>query len=305
MLTRHRRRPPAGYTLTELIVAMTVGGLVLAILAATAAHQQRALGDLADYAAVGQQIQDARAILASGLRGLTPADGDIRDARDTAIELRSTIAAGVVCDTTGNTILLSPPSAAAAGVPTFTSVSQSIEAGDSAWALTPSGSSESWTPARITYVATSPGRQCATLGPILDASQLAKQRIALTLSPPLQAAVGVPVRITRPVRYSVYRASDNLWYLGERDWNNAGAYLDIVQPVAGPFLPPAQNGLRFTYLDTSGATIATPVAAPRSIASIRIDIHGQTRSPRRTLGAASDRSRRTDSAAIVISLRNR
>jgi hypothetical protein len=218
------------------------------------------------------------------------------------VEFRSTIAAAVVCDTSADTIILPPPTA---NSPTFSSIGQSIEAGDSAWTLALNDSSESWTPARITYVSTAPAGQCAPSGPVLDASQRSQPRSVLTLSPSPHVTPGIPVRITRPVRLSLYHASDGFWYLGQRDWNNDGGYLNIVQPVAGPFVSPAQAGLRLTYLDANGIAIPSPVADPRSIAAIRIEFHGQTRDPRRTLGAAADRSRRTDSVTALISLRNR
>ena len=281
---------------------MTLGGLVLALLTAIAARQQRALADLADYAALGQQIQDAHAIVRSGLQGLAPLEGDIREARDTAIEFRSTIAAAIVCDTSAGAVILPPTSDTA---PAFASITQSVEAGDSAWMLTPDDSSDVWTAARITYVAAASAGECAPLGPALDPSQVARPRVALTLSPSSRAAPGVPVLITRPVRYSLYRASDGFWYLGQRDWNNTGGYLNTVQPVAGPFLSAAQGGLRLTYFDTSGRTIASPVAGLRSIAAIRLDVRGQTRNARRILGAATDQSARTDSASANLWLRNR
>jgi prepilin-type N-terminal cleavage/methylation domain-containing protein len=296
------RRRPLGYTLAELIVAMVIGGIVLALLTAIAARQYRALADLADYAALGQQIQDARTILPSQLRGLSPLGGDIRDARDTAIEFRSTIAAAVICDTSANTVVLSP---ASANAPPLAAISQTLEAGDSAWIFAPGDSIETWMPARITHVATSAGRPCAPLGPALDQSQRAQPRLALTLSTSPRVSAGIPILITRRVRYSLYRASDGLWYLGQRDWNNAGGYLNIVQPIAGPFLSPAQNGLRFTYLDTNGAAMNSPVADPRAIGAIQLEVRGQTRNPARTLAAAGDRSRRPDSATALISLRNR
>src|SRR5439155_17735466 len=91
-----RRR---GVTLIELIVAMVVGGVALALIASISVRQQRLYADLADRAALASQLRQASTVLPIELRGASSAGGDIREARDTAIELRASIASAVVCDT--------------------------------------------------------------------------------------------------------------------------------------------------------------------------------------------------------------
>jgi hypothetical protein len=116
----------------------------------------------------------------------------------------------------------------------------------------------------------------------------------------------MPVRITRPVRYSLYRASDGQWYLGERDWNAASARFNTIQPVAGPFLSAASRGLALEYLDSAGASLASPVADTRAVALVRIQLTGLTRGVTRALGAAAaGLPRRGDTAVIAVALRNR
>jgi prepilin-type N-terminal cleavage/methylation domain-containing protein len=295
-------RPRHGFTLAETVVAMTLGALVLALVTTIAVRQQRALGDLADAAALGAQLQDARAILPSDARALTPSDGDIRDARDTAFEFRSTIASAIVCDTTAGGVMLAPPSAGASTLANFT---QSIEAGDSVWILSPDDPGDQWRAASVTSAASATPGPCADVGPTLDAAQRSASRTRLVLPmTSLASAVGMPIRITRPVRYSLYRASDGDWYVGQRDWNNATHRLNIIQPVAGPLLSAARHGLVFTYFDTAGVPLTTPVADARSIAMIRIDLRGETRSVRRALGAAGPPARGVDSTSVVMWLRN-
>jgi hypothetical protein len=116
----------------------------------------------------------------------------------------------------------------------------------------------------------------------------------------------MPVRITRPLRYSLYRASDSQWYFGERDWSGASGRFNTIQPIAGPFLPAASGGLAFAYFDSAGAVLPTPVPDTRAIALVRVQMIGQTRSVTRALGAASkSASPRADTVVVYVAPRNR
>ena len=105
------------------------------------------------------------------------------------------------------------------------------------------------------------------------------------------------------MRYSIYRASDGDWFLGERDWNAALARFNTVQPIAGPFASAAAGGIRFAYLDTSGAAIPSPVADGMHVAAVRIEARGQTRNIVRALASGARTGRRMDSVMTVVSLR--
>ena len=95
------------------------------------------------------------------------------------------------------------------------------------------------------------------------------------------------------------------WYLGQRDWNPVGLRFNITQPVAGPFLSPTLGGLRFTYLDTAGGNLTTPVANTRAIASIRAALRAQTKHTVGVLATSNAVGKRTDTATVVIMLHNR
>jgi hypothetical protein len=128
----------------------------------------------------------------------------------------------------------------------------------------------------------------------------------LSAQPPsLSAAIGAPVRVTRPLRYSLYRGGDGAWYLGEKDWSTASGRFNTIQPVSGPFLSAAAGGLTFAYLDSAGASIAAPVVDPTSIAAIRITLRGQTRNVTRVLGSAASTGHRVDTATVTVLLHNR
>jgi hypothetical protein len=115
----------------------------------------------------------------------------------------------------------------------------------------------------------------------------------------------MPVRVTRPVRYSLYRAGDGLWYVGEKDWNTSAARFNTIQPVSGPFLSAASGGLTFMYLDSTGVPLAAPVVDPTTIAAIRVRLRGQTRNVSRVLGSAASTGKRVDTSIVAVLLHNR
>jgi prepilin-type N-terminal cleavage/methylation domain-containing protein len=299
-----RARSRHGATLLELLVVMIVGGIALGLLAAISTRQQRTLADVADATALSSQLREAASILPIDLRGLSVSAGDLREARDTAIEFRGTIASAVICDTTPHGVVLAP---ATPGGGPFSGFLASPDVGDTAWILRPNDSLDVWWPYRISTAASATPGACLPLGPSLSttARTLSRSSITFDASPPLADLIGAPLRITRPFRYSLYRASDNLWYLGARDWNSTALRLNTIQPVSGPYLSAAQGGLRFQYLDTSGVTLPTPIADAGAISLIRIDIRGQTRSLARVLGSGQAPIKRTDSATSLILMHNR
>ncbi|HEY6826747.1 MAG TPA: prepilin-type N-terminal cleavage/methylation domain-containing protein, partial [Gemmatimonadaceae bacterium] len=109
-----RRRP--GFTLAELLIALACASVLFAVTASIALRQQRLFTELAENAAITGRLREVIATLPIDLRGVSPAAGDIREARDTALEVRATIASAVVCDTAGRSIILGP---ALAGAETF------------------------------------------------------------------------------------------------------------------------------------------------------------------------------------------
>lgn len=302
MLITHGIRRRVGTTLVELLVALTLGGLVLGMVGAMCVRQQRIYADLAVNAARSEQLRDAASILPIDLRGLSPGAGDIREALDTALEFRATIASAVVCDTAGGSIVLTPPTS---DVSTYTSMETPIAAGDSAWILSSTDSVTPWTSARILATGSVPAGQCASAGPRLVGDALAMRRSSARLSIPLAPPIGAVVRITRPLRYSLYRAGDNLWYLGARDWNTTSQQFNGVQPVSGPFLSAAQHGLVLAYIDGTGSRLSTPIQDARAINAIRVELRAQTGAPVRVLSAAGSVAPRVDSTRLLILLHNR
>jgi len=299
-------KPPSlrrGATLVELIVTAAIGGIVLTLLTLVCLRQQRVFLDLSSQAASYSQLRDAESILPIDLRGASAVLADIREARDTSIELRGTILSAIVCDTASNALVLSP---ARSGAATFAGILSPAAVGDTAWLLTPGDSSEAWIPYRVASVGAYRAGGCSPLGPLLlDSARLAPRTTIGLDGAPLAASIGSALRVTRPLRYSLYRGSDNLWYLGQRDWNVVSQRFNGIQPVAGPLMPPVASGLALHYYDSVSTALATPVADPRLIASIRVDLKSAAATPTRALASAARAGPRVDSASVWVLLRNR
>ena len=303
MLTRRRSTARRGFTLVELLVAMVVAGVVLTLLTLTGLRQQRLLSDLFEDASLAGQLREASALLTTDTRALGAAAGDLRDARDTALEARSTIATGVVCDTAGGSLVLAPATTDAG---TYTSYATSILAGDTVWLYTARDAADPWTPRTVVSVAGAAPGQCAAGGPWLAPDVALRARIAIAIdSAPTALAIGRPLRVTRSVRLSLYRSSAGSWNLGERDWNPSTQRFNTIQPIAGPFLSAGAMGISFDYLDTARAAMPLPVADPRGTTAIVFTLRGETRDAVRALGAAARQGRREDSVRITVLLRNR
>ena len=303
MLTGGAAGRRSGLTLVELMATVAVAGVVLAIIAAVALRQQRTFAALSADAALAGQLRDAASVLPTDLRTAAVGAGDLREASDTSIEIRETLASAVVCDTLGKAVVLAPFDATAA---TFAGAMAPIQAGDTAWIFSPDDSAHVWRGRAVLGVASAHAGQCMAGGPRLDVPALAASRTALTLDSVAapQMLVGRPVRITRPIRYSLYHASDGSWYLGARDWNNASAKFNTTQPLAGPFRSPSAGPV-FRWFDSTGTVLAPPVARRDQVALVQIDLRGQTRSTDRVLGSVWNSGPRADSVSILVAVRNR
>lgn len=261
MLTARR-----GHSLIEAIIAIGVGTIVVGLTATIGFQHQRFHRDVATAVERTEQLEQVAALMPIAFRSIAPGLGDIAPgaARDTSLEFRSVVTTSVVCDTGHGTVILAPVQ----DVPRLTSVLARPAAGDTAWVLAHEGAGESWAPRPITGVADTLA-PCALgggwpFGPgILPALAL---RFANPLPPP-----GAVLRVSRPWRYSVYRASDGAWYLGAKEWNPSLGRFNTIQPVGGPFAS-GTSGLRFSYRDSAGSTVPAGSPETHRIAVIEVSI---------------------------------
>ena len=303
MLMRRERGP--GFTLIEVIISITVGALVILLVSSLGVRQSRFAYGLGDLLAASAAVQDAATIVAIDLRGVDPAQGDIPagEARDTSIQFRSVVSTAVICDTQPGIVVLAP---GAAGATAFASTISAPQANDTAWLFT-SDTTDRWEPHVIGAVGTTAAGQCASGGPALSGPALTTSRTTIRLTPAPTAPMGVVLRVTRPLRYSLYKSSDGLWYLGQRDWNPSTQKLNSIQPVAGPLLAPGPGGgLSVTYADSVGAIISSGSPNTHAIASALIAFRSQTSAIVQIPGVAvGTNGHRADSALVTIGFRNR
>ena len=309
----HRR----GFTLLEIVVVLTLLGLVLALVVPIGTALQRQLADAGDRAGTLERLRDASAILPMDLRALSSPGGEITaaEARDSSLQVQITLAGGVLCGVTGTSALL------ALGTRADGTVRPGVPAvGDTLWVLEDRDSVERWVPLAAHAVGVVPApcglARGSGTGAVLDTLRVTSVDVGVALgdsaSPPLSTrdsaiariGIGAPVRITRPTRYSYYRGADGRWYLGLREWSGTSGSFQIVQPVSGPFRAPAAgqgSGLAFRYFDSTGAAVAPGAIDTRGIALVELSMHPLVR---RTAGSSRPWGA-TDSFSVAVSLRNR
>ena len=276
----------AGVTLVELLVALSLGGLVLAIAAGSMLRQQRAVRWVDGLTGAELQLRPVLRLLADELEPLDAGAGDLEagQASDSSLDLRAVVAASLTCDSSAIVTLVpetedSPPLGGAARAPVV---------GDSVWLYR---DSLGWRGHGVTSV----GRITTACGVPTSAPGPA---FALALDAPASVPAGTPVRVTRWERWVVYRAGDGRWHLCVRYWSSTTSRFLAAQPVAGPFLRRTSDGRRtgFRYFDASENELVPDGTNERAIARVRITTLSQVPS------SAGDGVRR-DSADAVLSRR--
>ena len=289
-LTTQRRSGSAtpGFTLAEVLLSIVLSAIVLGLVTGIGAHLQHQFTREGAQLAESEQLTTAAAVLPPDLRALSPGAGDIRDARDTALEIRSTIGTAIVCGGTARSLIL----AAYVG-PAGRSSSTALQSGDTLWLLDDSDATEQWQPTRLQAVRQT-AASCAAITDRTGASvfDVAHPWLA-DIGDSVAPVAGRVVRATRPVRYSFYRASDGKHYLGARSWNATTSQFNLVQPVSGPY---SAVSTRFRYYDSAGVALPLGSMDPRAIARIEVTLVGE---PSPSLSTSSD------SLVLAVTPRNR
>jgi prepilin-type N-terminal cleavage/methylation domain-containing protein len=299
-----------GFSLVEIVMALALGGIVAAALAGVLRRQQRFFAAATSLVAQRVSLRDATGILPAELRTLAPASGDVLAFSDSSLEIRATIGAAIVCDTTadGSGIALAPGTDLGGALSAFATAPQP---GDIALVYD-AGASDAVTDDRWVALdvstAAADSDLCATSpfgtahGPVV-ASAGTTSSVSLRFSsdarvPPTVHA-GAFVRVLRRVRYRFYRASTGEWFLGYSEWE--GSAFGVVQPVSGPFAPysdAATSGLSLRYFDDAGIRITPGMDATR-IARVEVVARGTTRS-----GLSASAMASPDSQRVAVRPRN-
>jgi hypothetical protein len=257
---------PAGFTLAELVVALGLTGVALGTFAIVVAQQERTHAELSRRVRERSQSSEGIAALVAELRAVAPSAGDIPagGARDSAVQFRATIGSLAVCERRGQTI-----------VTALASFVTPPAAGDTAWAYVDADTAPMWVPLPIVGVSSAPvGQPVECVSPAALAvvpsrrAPLHQYSLALGQPPPPGLLDRTPARVTRQIRYSVYRAPDGKWYLGRREWSSVAARFETIQPVSGPH--GAYAALR--YFDETGDELPSGTAATDRIAKIAVTL---------------------------------
>jgi hypothetical protein len=250
-----------GSSLAELMVALTLAGLVLAAAGTSMLRQQRGFRWIGAVTGVESQTRPLAQTLAADLALLDAAAGDIvaGQASDTTLQIRATVASSLACDSATSGVTLVPDGVQGVAI---SGSARTPVPGDTLWFLT---DTLGWQARRVVGVARV---SAACRAP--PTSMGATTR--LTLDAPLDAPGATPLRVTRQERYQLYRAGDGGWYLGISDWSVATGRFASPQPIAGPFLRSASTGTRtgFRYFDANGSAITPDGSNERTIARVRV-----------------------------------
>lgn len=254
-LTRGGATPRGGGTIIELLVGVVMLGIIGAATASTLVQQGRVRTRVAWRLAADAQMREAAAPIISDAGAVSPAASDLDPAHatDTSIVMRTTAGEGFVCaldaadSMTARVIMLSPVRG------------RSIAAGDSAWAY----HAGAWTASVIEQVAADAAAPCAPAGPSAGAP------LKLTFAGETPPVPGAPLRFTRRVRYSLYRAGDGETYLGLREWSPGLGAFAGQQPVAGPL---SRTGSGFHYIDSLGNRVIPSPATLGRLAQVGVDL---------------------------------
>lgn len=323
MHTNHipARRSRAGFTLAELMITITLLGIIGGLLTTVLMRQQRFHRAVASIADSRARMRDVATILPTDLRSISTAGSDILAIDVNSIQFRAFVGAAVLCRYAAATIIELPPRVLASGS-VLTSWISPPGPNDVAYLYddgTLAGNADDrWTPFTITdttSAANSTWCPSSNVPPYTQAADNAARRYRLTLgAAPNQAQIriGAPIRFAREVRYSVYQAADNQWYVGyERCTPNADPTLPGVcanrELLAGPVLPATTDtltsGLYFVYYNQTGGRI-TDVASASQIARISVGIRTTSESLRQAT-ANNTQFASGDSLRFVIGIRNR
>ena len=292
----------------ELIISLAVGSVVATIIVTTLTRQQRFYTSAGAVLDTRAQLRDASDILATEIRSAA-VDLGVPTMRDSAIEIFSIIGSSIVCTIQSPLLFGLPPLEIASGV-SLTSMLVQPDTGDLALVYSiprMAQDSGSWELRGVNSFSTqSSTTGCPQTSGFTSPSDLTNAFVIGLATPTLDSVrVGAPIHFVRRSRYSLYRSSDNKWYLGYRRCRATGpSSCATVQPVSGPYdpYPGGKPGLSFKYYDATGTPLS-PASDGSSLA--RVDIVVRARNAKGKSLAGDAASTWSDSTVVSIATRNR
>ncbi|MEP7344567.1 MAG: hypothetical protein ABI877_04855, partial [Gemmatimonadaceae bacterium] len=227
-----------GMSIVELLVALVLFSLFGAIVLVQLSTNGRSLSALTDRIDAQSALWQGNDVVSTELRPTSPSSGDLILVTDSSVWYRGFVASAVVCSAPiGRTLELLPDSLAS-GMRTSTGLA-SVQPGDALY-LFDEGSKrgsgdDRWLSMTIAGISPVSGLCSGSpyLDPIRDFGRVGYRLQVQGASVPATVAPGAALRIVRPARLTLYRASTAEWFLGWADWNSSLGTWNVVQPVAG------------------------------------------------------------------------
>lgn len=297
-----------GFTLVELLVAMTVGTLIMGAIYQSLIGIQRLMATHSERIEVQQSLRAGAFYITRALRELDASGGDIEIANSDQIRFRGMRWSSMVCATPailGGTVQLLIRDAMTMGSRAPDATLDSVlvyyqgdvnDADDDAWMY-------------ATMSATSANAACTGGGGATDIRVTARaQTLYANTASPLVVTAGTALTMIAsgvydgaPIRGFQQEELDVFNYWNGRPWimqrlaTNSGGW-NAWQGLLGPLQ--TTNGLELTYYDASGAVTAVLT----NIASVGIELRAESNRAAYTSGGTIDNIR--DSIVTRVALRN-
>lgn len=294
----------AGYTLVELLVTITLLGVIGTIVTRMMLDQQRFYQRTNEQMSIRRELRTAMSMLPADLRSVSSVGGDIISFTASSIRFRATIGASIICaKANANTLDLPPLDMART---TLTTWYTRPEVGDTIFAFradSMGAGGDSWTAHRIVTIAPSTA-YCAG-SPYIDGTlDAGKERWRVVVQPDVHDSVkvGAAIRFMRSTEYSIVAGASGSYYVGRAEYR--GGVWTAPTPIAGPFVAPSvadAGGMRFVMFDSTGAQIA-PGGNGRAVSRIDLTLRGEGAS---SSGPVAGKTEARDSIAFRTALRNR
>ena len=241
-----------GFTLVEVLVAMTLTGIVVAGTLKALSAQNKFYARQARILEARHAMRASATILSSEFREASATGGDLYAIASDSVALRSTVGFAIVCgvDAGGGSMSLA-----------YASGHFRLDAADSVLVFVengPADGDDTWRALQVLSISTS--------GPNCD-SGAAADRVVVVTGDLSGIWVGSPLRLFRPYAFGLFEMNGR-WWLGRR---NRGSGPDYI-PVAGPLAPPGDLGLQLTYYRQDGTTTVTP----NQVVRVGIDVRAPT-----------------------------
>ncbi|MGH7679404.1 MAG: type II secretion system protein [Gemmatimonadaceae bacterium] len=319
-----RRR---GFTLIELMIVVSLLGIIGTMLTTLLVRQQRFHRAVTGVTDARARMRDIATILPTDLRSVSTAGDDILDISDTSIQFRAFIGTAVLCkwataDAVTPAVIDLPPKILQSGN-VLTSWINPPAPDDIAYVYddgTKAGNfDDTWVPVRISDTTSAAN---STWCPSTNSPQYARAaddgavryRITLATAPSqARVSVGSPIRFAREVRYSIYEASDSKWYVGFQRCTPNATYGQLGscgtrEVLAGPVLAGTADtltsGLFFVYYNKSGTRL-TALSATDTIARVSVGVRTTSESLLKATTKIGGSITGGDSIRFTVGIRNR